>query len=48
MDSQDNKISNILVYVEGSDFLERWSTDDDLVDIILEKIGLSKMSDLIG
>ena len=46
MDSQDNKISNILVYVDGTDFLERWSTDDDLINIVLEKIGLSKISDL--
>lgn len=44
MDSQDNKISSVLVYVDGSDFLERWSSDDDLINIVLEKIGLNHSS----
>ena len=40
MDSNDNKISSVIVYIDGIDFNERWITDDDLINIVLEKIGL--------
>ena len=42
LDNQDNKISNTLVYVDGSDFLERWNTDDNLISIVLDKLGLQQ------
>ena len=42
MDSQDNKISSVLVYIDGEDFNTNWSSDDDLINIVLNKIGITK------
>lgn len=44
MNSKDNKISNILVYIDRSDFLERWFTDEDLINKVIEQIVLSKIT----
>ena len=44
MDSSDNKISSVLVYVDGEDFMTNWSTDDDLVNIVLGKLEMIKVS----
>lgn len=44
MDSTDKKISSVLVAVDGQDFETNWNTDDDLINIVLNKLGLSKLS----
>lgn len=43
LDYKDNKINSNLVYIDGIDFNESWSTDDDLINIVLEKIGISQI-----
>ena len=40
LDSKDNKISSVLVYIEGSEFTDEWNTDSDLVNIVCRKLGL--------
>ena len=43
MDSTDNKISSVLVYVDGDQFNIEWVSDDNLIDIVLRKVGLSRL-----
>jgi hypothetical protein len=43
MDSTDNKISSVLVYVDGDEFNIEWVSDDNLIDIILRKVGLNRL-----
>ena len=40
LDSKDNKISSVLVYIENSEFTDEWNTDSDLVNIVCRKLGL--------
>ena len=43
MDSTDNKISSVLVYVDGDQFNFEWVSDDNLIDIVLRKVGLNRL-----
>lgn len=40
LDSKDNKISSVLVYIEGSEFTDEWSSDLDLINIVCKKLGI--------
>ena len=42
LDSKDNKISSVLVYIEGSEFTDEWVSDSDLVNIVCRKLGLTQ------
>lgn len=42
IDSEEKKISSVLVAVDGQDFETNWNTDDDLINIVLNKLGLSR------
>ena len=42
LDSKDNKISSVLVYIENSDFTDEWVSDSDLVNIVCRKLGLTQ------
>jgi hypothetical protein len=42
LDIEGKRISNVLCYVDGTDFSDAWITDDNLIDICLNKLGLSR------
>jgi hypothetical protein len=42
LDSEDKRISSVLVYISGSDFNDLWVSDDDLINICLNKLGLTR------
>jgi hypothetical protein len=42
LDAENKAISSVLVYVSGSEFNIEWNTDDDLINIVLAKLGLTK------
>lgn len=44
LDDKDNKLSSVLVYIDGDDFNVNWSSDEDLVRIVLTKLGLVPLS----
>lgn len=43
LDADNKVISSVLVYVSGTDFNIEWNTDDDLINIVLAKLGLSRV-----
>ena len=43
LDASGSKISSVLVYIDGDDFNVNWTTDSDLVNIVLGKLGLVKL-----
>jgi len=43
LDNQDNKTSSVLVYIDGDDFNVNWNSDSDLINIVLGKLGLTKL-----
>ena len=42
LDSKDNKISSVLVYIEGSEFSTEWVDDSNLINIVCRKLGLTQ------
>ena len=42
LDAENKAISSVLVYVSGTEFNIEWNTDDDLINIVLAKLGLTK------
>lgn len=40
LDSSDKIVSNALVSIDGEDFSTNWTTDQDLINIVLSKLGL--------
>lgn len=41
LDAEDKAISSVIVYIDGDEFNVNWSTDADLIQIILNKLGLT-------
>ena len=41
LDADDKTISSVIVYIDGEEFNVNWSTDQDLIQIILNKLGLT-------
>jgi hypothetical protein len=41
LDAEDKAITSTLVYIDGDNFNVNWSTDQDLIQIILNKLGLT-------
>lgn len=41
LDINDKVISSTLVYIDGDNFNNNWSTDLDLINIVMNKIGVS-------
>ena len=46
LDIKQNKISSVLVYIEGSEFTDEWNTDSDLVNIVCRKLGLTQQPNI--
>ena len=44
LDIDGKKISSVLVAVDGQDFETNWNTDEDLINIVLRKLGLTPAS----
>lgn len=42
LDAENKAISSVLVYVSGTEFNIEWNTDDDIINIVLAKLGLTK------
>ena len=42
LDSKDNKISSVLVYIEGTEFSTEWVDDSNLINIVCRKLGLTQ------
>ena len=40
LDASGLKFSSVLVSIEGDDFNTNWTTDQDLINIVLSKLGL--------
>jgi hypothetical protein len=41
LDINDKVISSTLVYIDGDNFNNNWSSDNDLINIVMNKIGVS-------
>lgn len=48
LNDKNEKTSSILVYIEEDDFNINWTTDNQLIDIVLRKLGLSLKVRLLG
>lgn len=44
LDVSGNKINSVLVSITDEDFTTNWVNDSDLIDIVLRKLGLTKLS----
>lgn len=44
LDADDKTISSVIVYIDGEEFNTQWNTDEDLVNIVLAKLGLTPAS----
>jgi predicted Ser/Thr protein kinase len=42
LDAEDKAISSVIVYIDGEEFNTQWNTDEDLVNIVLAKLGLTR------
>jgi hypothetical protein len=42
MDNDNKVISSVIVYIDGEEFNTQWNTDEDLVNIVLAKLGLTR------
>jgi hypothetical protein len=42
LDADDKTISSVIVYIDGDEFNIQWNTDEDLVNIVLAKLGLTR------
>ena len=41
-DENDNTIETRYVIINNEDFMEKWVTDDDLIDLVLQKLNLNE------
>lgn len=46
LDIDKKKISSVLVSINGDDFQTNWTTDDDLINIVLNKLGLLRSDNI--
>lgn len=42
LDGEGKVISNVMVWIDGEEFNTQWNTDEDLVNIVLAKLGLTR------
>jgi hypothetical protein len=42
LDAEDKSISNVIVYITDDDFNVNWIDDNTLIDIIINKLGLTR------
>lgn len=41
-DENDNTLETRYVIINNEDFMEKWVTDDDLIDLVLQKLNLNE------
>lgn len=44
LDVNDEKISNVLVNVDGNEFNIEWNSDQDLINIVCRKLGFTPLA----